>query len=72
VTGLKNGTIDPNDIPAIRVVEKDGLIYTLDNRRLYAFQKAGIPIKYQKLDAIPKNQQFKFTTTNQGASIEVR
>ncbi|MEL6864455.1 MAG: polymorphic toxin-type HINT domain-containing protein, partial [Bacteroidota bacterium] len=53
IEGLKNGKISPDDIPAIRIVKKDGLIYTLDNRRLYSFQKAGIPIKYQKLDAIP-------------------
>jgi RHS repeat-associated protein len=70
--GLKNGSISPNDIPAIRIVEKDGLTFTLDNRRLKAFQDAGLPINYQRLDLIPNNQKFKFTTTNQGTSIDVR
>ena len=26
ISGLKNGSVDPKDIPAIRIVEKDGLI----------------------------------------------
>lgn len=56
----------------IRIVEKYGLIYTLDNRRLKAFQDAGIPINYQKLDAIPTTELRKFSTENQGVSIEVR
>ncbi|MEC3881428.1 hypothetical protein [Parapedobacter sp. 10938] len=69
---LKSGAVSPDAVGPIRIVEKDGLIYTLDNRRLKAFQDAGIPVNYQKLDAIPPSEQFKFTTTNQGASIEIR
>ncbi|MCB9059858.1 MAG: hypothetical protein H6627_14930 [Calditrichae bacterium] len=72
ISSLKNGTITSKSIPAIRIVEKDGLIYTLDNRRLYVFQQAGVRIRYQKLDAIPKNENFKFTTTNQGTSVSIR
>lgn len=37
--GLKSGKINPNDVPAIRIFEKEGVIYTLDNGRLYAFNK---------------------------------
>ena len=55
-----------------RLVEKDGRIFTLDNRRLKAFQEAGIPIRYEKLDSIPKKEIFKFTTKNQGVDIEIR
>ncbi len=69
---LKSGAVSPDAVTPIRIVEKDGLIYTLDNRRLKAFQDAGVPVNYQKLDAIPPSEQFKFTTTNQGASIEIR
>ena len=58
--GLKNGTIDPNSIPPIRIVEKDGMIFTLDNRRLKAFQDAGVDIPFEKLDKIPDNEMFKF------------
>ena len=60
------------EIEPIRIVEKDGMIFTLDNRRLYAFQKAGMEIPYVKLDKIPKKENFKFSTTNNGVSIEVR
>ena len=59
-------------IPAIRIVEKDGLIYTLDNRRLRLFQEASTPIKYEKIKSIPKKELKKFTTENQGRSIEIR
>jgi hypothetical protein len=69
---LKNKEIDTSSIPPIRIVEKDGLIYTLDNRRLKAFQDAGIDIPYEKLDNIPENEMFKFTTNNEGVTIEIR
>ncbi|MGQ1945207.1 hypothetical protein [Ornithobacterium rhinotracheale] len=69
---LKNKDIDPKTIPAIRIVEKDGLIYTLDNRRLKVFQEAGIDIPYTKLDKIPESEMFKFTTKNEGKTIEIR
>jgi hypothetical protein len=69
---LKAGTVDPCTIPPIRIVERNGQIFTPDNRRLKAFQEAGIPIRYEKLDAIPQREMFKFTTTNEGVSIDVR
>jgi hypothetical protein len=50
-------------------VERDGGVYTLDNRRLYSFEQAEVNVPYQKLDAIPKRELFKFTTENQGTSI---
>ena len=73
VIGLKNGTIKPGDIPPIRLVEKDGVLYSLDNRRLQAFQEAGIPIPYRM--ATPEEiaaEAFKFSTENGGTSIRVR
>jgi hypothetical protein len=48
------------------------MIYTLDNRRLYSFQQAGIDIPYQTLDSVPSSQLFKFTTQNNGTSILIR
>lgn len=71
-TGLANKSINPSSVSPIRIVEKDGMIFTLDNRPLYAFQKAGVEIPYQKLDAVPKSQLFKFTTANDGTSILIR
>ncbi|MET4682543.1 hypothetical protein [Brevundimonas faecalis] len=71
-TGLANKSIDPRTVSPIRIADKEGMIFTLDNRRLYAFQKAGIEIPYQKLDSIPKRELFKFTTQNNGESILIR
>ena len=74
--GLIEGNIEQNSIKPIRIVEKDGYVYTLDNRRLYGFQQAypklKIDIPYIKLDDIPKQQLFKFTTKNNGTSINIR
>lgn len=74
--GLKDGTISPSSIPAIRIVVKDEMVFTLDNRRLHAFQQAGIPIPYQKLEKIPQNEIFKFkdytSGKTDGTSIRVR
>ncbi len=71
-TGLRSGDINPSTIDPIRLVERDGNIFTLDNRRLYGFQEADVTIPYQKLDAIPKRELFKFTTTNDGTSMIIR
>ena len=74
INGLKSGKISPNDVPAIRIFEKDGVIYSLDNRRLYAFKEAGIDnINY--VWATPKeiaNEAWKMTTNNGGVTIRVR
>jgi len=39
---LKKGKISPDDLPNIRVVEKNGKVYSLDNRRLHAYKEAGV------------------------------
>ena len=36
--GLKAGRIRSSDVPPLRLVERDGLFFTLDNRRLEAFR----------------------------------
>lgn len=69
---LKAGRVDPSSIPPIRIVEREGNIFTLDNRRLQTFQEAGLPIRYEKLDSVPRRELFKFTTTNDGTSIKIR
>jgi hypothetical protein len=66
---IREGSITTNPI---RIVERDGKIFTLDNRRLYGYQQAGLEINYNKLDHVPKRQEFKFTTRNDGESIIVR
>jgi hypothetical protein len=69
---LKAGRVDPSTIPPIRIVEREGKIFTLDNRRLQTFQEAGIPIRYERLDSVPRRELFKFTTKNDGTSIEIK
>jgi RHS repeat-associated protein len=52
-------------IEPIRLVVKDGLLYTLDNRRLAAFAAAGREVPYRMATAaeIAKEWATKFTTT---------
>ena len=45
VTGLKNGSIRPEDVPPIRTVEINGQLISIDNRRLAAFREARMPIR---------------------------
>jgi len=73
VNGLKTGEINATNISPIRVFEKDGQIFTLDNRRLYAYQEAGVEILYRWATAEEVSAEaWKFTTTNGGTSIRVR
>ena len=39
---LRAGDISPYDLPPIQVVQKDGRLFSIDNRRLLAFNAAGI------------------------------
>ena len=71
--GLRSSRIRPEEVSPLRLVEKDGLLFTLDNRRLEAFRRAGVPIPWRM--ATPEEaatQQWKFTTTNHGISVRVR
>jgi hypothetical protein len=48
-------------------------VFTLDNRRLKAFQEAGVPIRTRAATAAEiANDAFKFTSKNGGASVRVR
>lgn len=54
----------------------NGLWYTLDNRRLVAFQEAGITdipvIDVSGFDDLIANERWKFDTTNGGIDVMVR
>jgi len=71
--GLKNGTVAPAGVAPIRLVEKEGQWFTLDNRRLEAFRRAGVLVPYRiaTLEETAE-EQWKFTTHNGGTSIRVR
>ncbi len=74
--GLRAGKIKITDIPIIRIVEFDGKIYTLDNRRLVAFQNAGvrrIPIRRVSFKDPNIEEEFfrKYNPVNKGANIVI-
>lgn len=73
VTGLRNGTVNPASLPPIRTFEVNGQLYSLDNRRLYAYQQAGIDVPTQPATTAEITRDtFKFTTPNGGQDIVVR
>lgn len=73
IEDLRAGNVTADQFPAIRIFERDGAIHTLDNRRLHVFREAGVDIKFVR--ATPQqieNEAWKFTTRNNGTSINVR
>jgi hypothetical protein len=73
ISDLRAGRVKPTDFPAIRVFEKDGELWTLDNRRLLVFQQAGVAIPTRMATAAEVlAESWKFTTTTEGLSIFVR
>jgi len=76
INGLKNGSISPDSIPPIRVYVKNGKIYSVDNRRLFAFKEAGVKVKITRISKEEWKYQTetlkKFTTQNDGVSVRVR
>ena len=70
---LESGKIDPKTVEPIRVWERDGKIFTLDHRRLVAFQEAGIPIPVvQATQEEVIEEAWKMTTRTGGRTIRVR
>jgi hypothetical protein len=65
-------------VPAIRIFQQGGKIYTLDNRRLVAFQKAGVRISYRiasenEVNAFFKNASNSFSRIIRGGrAIRIR
>lgn len=45
-SGPRSGRVRADSVPPIRVVEREGRLYTLDNRRLEAFRRANVPQRY--------------------------
>src|SRR5437660_115383 len=71
--GLRSGSIRPEDVPPLRLIEREGCYFTLDNRRLEAFRRANAAIPWRL--ATPEEvaaESWKFTTTNEGVSVRVR
>ena len=77
IKGLKDGSIDPSDVEPIRIFKQDGKIYSLDNRRLYAFKQSGVSeIRVNWINPSTPNYSSiiskHFTTLTDGLSIIVR
>ncbi len=76
--GLRSGAIRAEDVEPIRLVEREGKLYTLDNCRLEAFRRAGVDVPYvlahnmMSERAILKEWRKRYTTSNEGVSIVVR
>lgn len=70
---LRDGQVDIEDIPYIRVVEdEDGYYWSLDNRRLWAFKEAGlddVPVVMVQPDGEYKRKR---RTVCDGWDIKVR
>ena len=59
-------------IPRIQVFERDGTLWTADNRRLYCFREAKLrSVPVRRINAGAVNPR-RFTTRNGGTSIRVR
>jgi len=74
VTDLINGDALASDFPIMRLVQRDGNLFTLDNRRLVAFQQAGlceVPYRMATPDEID-DESWKFDSKTNGQSIKIR
>lgn len=76
IEGLRTGELDVSQIPAIRVIEHNGMRWSLDNRRLLAFREAGlqsIPLRFVSLNEPLIGEMFKqrFNPINDGQIIVV-
>ncbi|GAA2215818.1 hypothetical protein GCM10009850_112860 [Nonomuraea monospora] len=71
---LRNGTLSPAELPTIRLYERGDQLFTLDHRRLVAFQKAGlesVPYRMATPAEVTAETRRKFTTRTQGVGIQI-
>ena len=69
---LLSGLLSIHSIPTIRVFQWNGHWYSQDNRRLWAFKKAGlksVPVRYVDKSSVDER---KFTTRDAGQTIRMR
>jgi hypothetical protein len=70
---LRSGAFKADQVPAIRLAERDGMLFSLDNRRLEAFRRAEMDVPYRMATPEEATQEvWKFTTRNAGVSIRIR
>ena len=62
-----------DDIPPIRIYERDGKVWTLDHRRLIAAREAGKDLQYRKATAAEiARDGWKNTSENDGHSLRIQ
>jgi len=71
IAGLRNGTISPSAFPPIRVFQRGGHTFSLDNRRLFIFQQVGLPIRAVGASTSDIGRRA-ISTINNGVSIHIR
>ncbi|GGM45872.1 hypothetical protein GCM10012275_16090 [Longimycelium tulufanense] len=71
---LKAGAVEAASIPPIRLVQNSGKLFSLDNRRLAAFQMADVPVPYRMATRreIAQKWDDHFTTETDGIGIAIR
>lgn len=42
IDNMRSGSVVPDDLPALRVFDESGKIYSLDNRRLFAAKESKV------------------------------
>jgi len=71
--GLRSGSVPHESISPIRLVNRDGIYFSLDNRRLEAFRRARVDVPHRlATEEEIESERWKFTTSNGGTSIHVR
>src|SRR5437016_2366743 len=72
-SALRIGLVSAKDVEPIRLVNRNGKLYSLDNRRLEAFRRANAPIAHRMATEEEAGEfDWKFTSTNDGTSVRVR
>ncbi len=72
IASLKAGAANVAEIPALRVFLHNGAIWSLDNRRLYAFKEAGLPVRIVLAsEAEIKKEAYKYSTSTGGRTIRL-
>ncbi|XP_053381033.1 uncharacterized protein LOC123561161 [Mercenaria mercenaria] len=77
---LKTGAITIDDIPKIKIVKRDGLKFSVNNRRLWVFKRyeeflrsrgetIAIPVTY---GAHTNLTDYRLSTRNEGMSVKIR
>jgi len=75
IKALKNGTLNPNDFPNIKIwQDQNGTLWTLDHQRLAAYRLAGlksVPFEWAASKEV-SSQMWKMTTTTGGNTIRLK